>query len=177
MHNHELETLPPYTDADAPEAEAREEFHICDESSANWLLRKLAGIEAERARVTQQYQAIVAQLDSDAERLRFCYEAEFSDWTRRELARRKTTRKSLVLLQGTCQFRTVPAGVKVADISAALHYATAALPELVKTAPTLDTLRYRSAALTALNTTGEVLPGIERTEERESFTLKFGGKD
>ena len=172
----ETEFLPPYADADAPAEAGRVDFHIDSENAANWYLRKLANIEAEKARVQSQAGLIVAQLDSEANGLRFCYEGELQEYVRRELVKKGSRRKSLILLQGTCQFRTVPAGVKLVDLASATHYAACALPELVKMVPTLDTLRYRSAALTALAKTAEVLPGCETTTERESFSVKFGGK-
>ena len=164
------------TPAQATETETPPEFHIDSENAANWYLRKLANIESEKQRVTMQAAQIVKQLEADAEGLRYCFDGELEAWTRQELAKKGNRRKSLILLQGTLQFRTVPAGVKLADLASATHYATAVLPDLVKTTPTLDTLKYRSVALTALAKTGELLPGIEQTPEREAFTVKFGSK-
>ena len=177
MDPNETPEFAPVEDGHAPELETRPEFHITDEASANWLLRKLANIEAEKKRVTANAAAIVAQLDSDADRLLHVYGSELQAWTRAELARKGNRRKSLPLLQGTCQFRTVPAGVRLADLPAALSYAKNAVPHAVHTSVTLDTVKYRSVALTALATNGEVLPGMQRTEERESFSVKFGAKD
>ncbi len=150
---------------------ARPEFHIVDESSANWFLRKLAGIESEKARVRAQAAQIVAELDADAQRLRNLYEAEAREWAREELEKKGNRRKSLTLLQGTLAFRSVPAGLRVDDAAAALNHA--ATIGAVK----VDEAAYREAAIEAQKTTGELLPGVVVVPERESFAIRFGKGD
>jgi len=145
------------------------EFHITDEAGANWYARKLAGFEAERARVSAQAAKIKAQLDSDEKSLRDRFEAEAREWARAELDRRyKGRRKSLALLQGTFAFRAVPATLRVDDVAAALS--TAATLGAVK----VDAAAYRAAALDAQRTTGELLPGCALVPEREHFGINFG---
>lgn len=53
---------------------------------------------------------------------------------------------------------------------AALHYATEHLPDAVKTQQVLDREAYRAH----MEETGELLPGMEVTEERETFRVTFG---
>ena len=144
------------------------EFHITDEASANWLLRKLANLEAERARVKAQAARIVAQLDADEKHLRDLYEAEAREWARQELGKRAGRRRSLPLLQGTLAFRTVPPSLRVEDVAAALS--TAAELGAVR----VDVAAYRDAAITALQERGEILPGCVRDGEREHFAIRFG---
>ncbi len=153
---------------DDPQPE-RPEFHITDEAGANWYARKLAAIEAERARVTAQAAKIKAQLDSDEKSLRDRFEAEAREWARAELDRRyKGRRKSLALLQGTFAFRAVPATLRVDDVAAALD--RAASIGAVK----VDMDTYRKAALDAKKATGELLPGVVIVPEREHFGVSFG---
>jgi len=145
------------------------EFHITDEAGANWYARKLANIEAERARVKVQNAKINAQLDGDEKSLKDRFEAEAREWARAELDRRyKGRRKSLALLQGTFAFRTVPATLRVDDVAAALE--TAASMGAVK----VDVDTYRKAALDAKKKTGELLPGVVLVPEREHFGVNFG---
>jgi phage host-nuclease inhibitor protein Gam len=152
-----------------PEQQERPEFHIDSEERACWLLRKLANLDAERTRVRAQAAAIVAQLDSEEKSLRDRFEAETCAWARAELERRhKGRRKSLVLLQGTFAFRTVPATLRVDDLAAALN--TAVTVGAVK----VDTAAYRAAALNAQRTTGELLPGVVIAPEHETFAVRFG---
>ncbi len=148
---------------------ATTEFHITDEAGANWYARKLANIEAERARVKAQAAKIIAQLDGEENSLKDRFEAEAREWTRAEIERRyKGRRKSLALLQGTFAFRAVPATLRVDDLSAALN--TAAGLGAVK----VDEAAYRRAALDARNATGELLPGVVIMPEREHFGINFG---
>ena len=152
------------------------EFHIDSEGAANWYLRKLANIESEKQRIAAQAAKMLAALDADAQRLTRLYDGELQEYVRQELARQGNRRKSLHFLQGTTAFRTVPASVKVSDERAALAYARVSLPDAVRSVETLDTAKYREAAETALSF-GEVLPGVETTPQRESFTVKFGKTD
>ena len=146
-----------------------EAFCIDSEERANWYARKLAGFEAERARISAQAAKIKAQLDADEKSLRDRFEAEAREWARAELNRRyKGRRKSLALLQGTFAFRAVPATLRVDDVAAALE--TAASLGAVK----VDVDTYRRAALDAKKTTGELLPGVVVVPEREHFGVSFG---
>lgn len=157
-------------DTEPTEAPEREEFHIDSDGAANWYLRKLANIEAEKARVKAQAEAILTRLDCDAEGLRHLYQSELEAFCRSKIAQEKHRRKSVLFLQGTCQFRTLPARVVIRDPKAALDYARKHLPDAVRVQESLDTDAYRAA----IAATGELLPGSDREPERESFTLSFG---
>jgi len=144
------------------------EFHITDEAGANWYARKLAGIEAERARVKVQNAKINAQLDGDEKSLKDRFEAEAREWARAELAQRGNRRRSLALLQGTFAFRCVPATLRVDDLAAALNHAVEV------GAVKVDAAAYRAAALDAQRTTGELLPGCVIVPPSEHFGINFG---
>ena len=152
------------------QATERQEFHITDEASANWLLRKLANLEAEKQRVKAQAVEILASLDADAARLRFLYESELEHFTRERLTEGGGRTKTLRLLQGTVAFRTVPASLRVVDTDAALPHAHA----LGCTRTEVDAGAYRQAAQKTLADSGELLPGVEIVPERESFSIRFG---
>ena len=171
----ETEFLPPVTDADAPDVEAREEFTINTEDAANWYLRKLANIEAEKARVQSQAAAIVAQLDSEADSLRYIYEGQLQEYVRQELAKAGNRRKSLKFLQGTACFRKSPSGLTISDPAAALDFCRRNLPDAVKITESLDTTRYREFAEKMQSGGAESLPvGVETVPARESFRVTFG---
>ena len=173
-----MQTLEPTRE----QAEQTPQFHITSDAAANWYLRKLANIEAEQRRVQAQAAAIVRQLEADAERLRYLYEAELEQFVREKLStsgsrRNRRTgactdvrRKSVHFLQGTAGFRTVPASIRVTDSLAALDYATRHLPEAVRTQTVLDSARYRRL----VEETGELLPGVEIVPAQEAFRVSFG---
>jgi phage host-nuclease inhibitor protein Gam len=154
--------------------EAGERFHITTPEAADWLLRKLANIEAEKARVSAQAQKIVAQLSADAEALRRLYEGELVDFTRRTLAEAGRGRRTLHLLQGSVALRLVPASVRVSDPFAALSYAKQNTPDLVRRQETVDTAGYQQLAAKRLQESGDVLPGCESTPARETHRITFG---
>jgi phage host-nuclease inhibitor protein Gam len=150
------------------------QFHIDSDSAAEWLLRKLANIETEKARIQAQAAKMVRQLDADAQRLKHLYEGELLDYCRRRLAEKGNRRRSVTFLQGTVAFRTVAPSVKVSDPAAALVYAHDNGLPAVKTVVTLDAAAYRAQAEQHRQETGELLPGIETTPEHEEHRLTFG---
>jgi phage host-nuclease inhibitor protein Gam len=163
-----------HLDTDAQETTDRQQFHIDSDSAAEWLLRRLANIEAEKARITAQAAEMVRQLDSDAQRLRHLYEGELLDYCRRKMAEGGNRRRSCTFLQGTVAFRYVGPSVKVADPAAALVYAQDSGLPAVKTVVTLDAAVYRAEAERHMQETGELLPGVETTPEHETHRLTFG---
>ncbi len=147
-------------------------FCIDSDRAANWLLRKLGNIEAEKARVQAQAAAIIKALDADAERLQHLYGAQLEYYCRERIAQGRG--KTVRFLQGTCSLRAVPAAVRVADMGAALHYASENLPEVVRITRTLDGRAYADRAQKELKASGALLPGVEICPARESFSVKFG---
>lgn len=149
-------------------------FHITDAASANWLLRKLANLEAERKRIQAQSADILRSLTAQENRLRFLYEDELARWTQGQLEKEGGRTKTLRLLQGTCAFRTTPHSLRVLSSRDAMEYARAQGWDMVKTQETLDAQAYRQQAEAALHETGELLPGLEVVPERETFAIRFG---
>ncbi len=155
------------------------EFHITDEAGANWYARKLANIEAKRARVKAQAAKIIAGLDGDEYSLKDRFEAEAREWARAELAGRGNRRRSLALLQGTFTFRAVAAALDYAERRAAFKgnpdkTGPADFPNCARLEPTLDAATYRTAAADWYAQTGELLPGVASLPEHETFAVRFG---
>lgn len=152
-------------------------FCIDSIDRANWLVRKLANIDAEKKRVQTQAAAIVAQLEAEDRQLRFLFGEQLECFTRQELARRGGRRKSLVLLQGTCAFRSVPGGFRISDPAAALAYVqqeTGECTTLIDLKPVLKTEEFRALAEKEYRETGNLLPGTEDKPDAEQFSVKFG---
>ena len=153
-----------------------EPFMVNDEKSANWYLRKLANITGEQQRIQTQAAQIVAQLEADANGLKHLYAGQLEAYCRARLQETGNRRKSITMLQGTCAFRTVPAGFRLTDTAAALRFAKEC-GGMLKTVETLDAEAYRAAADHALEAYGELYPGMETTPEREAFSVRFGKTD
>ena len=154
----------------AAPAAAAPKFTIDSESAANWLLGKLASIDAEAARIKAQAEARANELRTDRERLLSRFGSELEAFARQEAERRR--RKTISLLQGSLSFRTVPSKLVISDGEAAFVNARTVCPEAIieQTTVRLDTAAYIAFA----EATGD-LTGIDRQPEREAFKIDTAG--
>ena len=164
-----IDEILPGESQDAPVVE-RAQFRVTDESSACWVLRRLAAIEAEAALVKAQAARRIEELAADRNRLLARFSSELEAWARQEAQRRR--RRSVTLMYGTLAFRSVPARLEIADAQAAADVALTL--GLVKPA-SADLAAYRKRAEEALGETGELLPGVALVEARESFSVRVAG--
>ena len=152
-----------------------ERFTIDTPEKADWLLRKLAGIDAEKATVQAMAAQRTQELDADRNALLSRFGAELEAWAREEATARR--RKTVTLLHGAISFRTVPAKLIVESEADAITTARAVAPETVtqETTERFDKAAFLAHAKAHLESTGEILPGLTQSEERESFSIKTGG--
>lgn len=158
--------------------EAPERFTISDEKSATWLLRKLRMIDEEKDAIKAATAQRLKELEADEDRLTHLYGEQLRTWAQGESEARRRQTITLPLAGMALAFRKTPARVGITDQSAAIAEATAR--GLVKTAP--DMSAYRVAAQEALETSGELLPGVELKPESTSFAWRAikagkGGQD
>ncbi|OGF05241.1 MAG: hypothetical protein A2W00_04650 [Candidatus Eisenbacteria bacterium RBG_16_71_46] len=132
---------------------------------------RYATLEAEAERVRAQSRELLTALQADYDSLMYRFGGELEHWTQEEIARRGGRRKSVITLQGTLALRTVPRSLRIADEQAAFAYAREQGMELITS---LNRQAYNRAAKTALEETGELLPGMETTPEHETFSIRFG---
>jgi phage host-nuclease inhibitor protein Gam len=154
-----------------PDGDAQR-WTITDEGGANWLLKKLAALDAERALVKAQAAEIVRSLDAEEARLRARHESDLRAWMEGELAA-KGKGKTLRLLYGTLAVRTVPASLRVCGTADAIEYARSQGWGCVEIVESLDADAYKQEAAAELAQTGQCLPGVEVVPERESFSIRF----
>lgn len=171
MITEEVQQAVAQLDVNSPDAQ---EFHINSVSSANWLLRQLANNQAEIERVKAQAADIVKSLEADNARLQGLYGSELELWARQELEAQGGRGKTLKLLQGSCAFRTVPQSLRVVDDNAAMECVKGEPVEQDVTRRVLMRDAYLRWAKEERDETGEILPGVEIVEERESFSIRFG---
>ena len=107
----------------------RERFAVTDESSANWVLRKLAYYKAKRERMVemarQEHEVIEARalkIIEPLDRQIFFFEQAFADqlraWTEAAIQGQKS--RSVQLLHGTLGFRHKPGKLNILDERAAI---------------------------------------------------------
>lgn len=141
------------------------EFHILDDASANWFLKKRNNKVAEIARIEAQAAAMIADLQRDVDSLETRFLGEMEEYARHKIAAAGGRRKSYRFFQGTVAFRTLGATPRLDDPGAALNRA-AELGHI-----RVDGDSYLKAAREHLKATGELLPGLVMRPVREKFTI------
>ncbi len=146
-------------------------FAVDSEARAEWLLRKLATIDAEAERMKANTCERLRELQTDRDRLLHRFGEQFMAWARGEAATRR--RKTVTLANGAVTFRATPARFAITNEDAAIEAARTACPAAlaVATVTRLD----RNALLGYVEATGEVLPGVEWIPAGESVSIKPGG--
>jgi phage host-nuclease inhibitor protein Gam len=113
-----------------------EAFTVRDLDSLEWYVDKLASIEDRKARIKAQADAMVHDLERDAESLKFQF-ADQAQKVLRELlqqpehAHRKS--KHIKFLTGTIGLRSVPARLVVTNQAQAVQFLRTLAPEVIET--------------------------------------------
>lgn len=153
-------------------------FEITDTGKAAWVIGKLLDRAAQRDRLKEQFRRMDKELERDLQGLAYRFGAGLEEWLRCELAklpRRKEPPKSVKTLQGTLGSRTVKGGLSIADEAAVRAWA-------LEQADPEEFGRYVSdfkvdakAVLAHAAATGEDVPGLERTQDRENYYVAGKG--
>ena len=149
---------------------APERFQITDEASAAWYLRKLGAIDGEIEAIRAATLQRVEELQSDRARLEGRFGAELEAWARQESEKRRRRTVTVPLAGMAVSFRTVAPRLelepmKAAEVAFTLGFVT---PPGV---PVADLRAFQAHAQSHFDATGELLPGVRRTEERESVKV------
>lgn len=144
-----------------------ERFVIDSEEKAEWALRKGAAIDAEITLLKSQYRARLSELEADKASWERRFVEELKAWA--ETERQKRRRQTVTTLAGTLAFRAVPARWTVTDEDAVLQACYDALPDAIVRTVSID----KKMLFEHVEATGELLPGVERTEAGESFSVRF----
>ena len=152
----------------------KQDFHIDSESSATWLLSKVRRIDEEQEAIKAATAQRLAELTTDRERLMGRFAAELEAWARQEAEARRRKTITLPLAGYAVSFRAVPSRLVVESEADAITTARAVAPETVtqETTERFDKAAFLAYAKAHLEATGEILPGLTQSEERESFSVK-----
>lgn len=155
--------------------ETGESFVIDSREKADWLLKRIAALEAEEALIATQAEKMLAQVRSDRERLTGRFLPQLETWARGELETTKSRRRSVSLFHGTVQFTTTAPRFIVESTDDAITTARAVAPQTVteETLTKLDKKAFLTYAAQRFEETGEILPGVTRTEAGERFAIRF----
>jgi len=100
--------------------EAKPEFHVTDEKSAEWVLEKLHALDGETAGLQMRLQAVQEQIGAMVREkqnrrnwMQMRFGAELEEFARKQLEGKKS--RSLKLLWGTLAFRTTNARIALRE--------------------------------------------------------------
>jgi hypothetical protein len=149
-------------------SEVDEAFHVRDEQSANWVLRKIVEERAYRHRVQQWCDAETRRSERREQFLMLRFGAELAEWTKRQLAGKFGKRRSIHLPSGKLGYRTTPAKLVVADEPRLIAWCRRNLPSAVKVVERV----LKSEVHSHIKTTGEVPEGAEISGGDDRFFVK-----
>ena len=144
-----------------------EGFSVRDESTANWLIRKIAECRAYRERVERWAAMEIKRAEREEAFFTTRFGGQLETWARRQIAKQHG-RKSIKLPAGTVGFRTEPIRLSVNDEPARLAWCKINLPEAIQTVQRV----LRSSVRKHIDSTGELPAGAEITGKGEKFYVK-----
>ena len=145
-----------------------EAFRVCDEASANWVVRRIT----EARKYAQHVEAWAAAELRRAEREeRFFlerYGPQLEAWARARLAEGKARGKSIRLPAGTIGFRATPPHLAVTDEPALLRWCKSHLPLAIRVREHV----LKNALQEHVRSTGECPQGAEFVAGGERFFVR-----
>lgn len=146
--------IPDTSDAETPSVP--EAFHIHDEKSANWVVRKIVEARAYREHVRDWAERETRRAERDEAFFLQRYGGELEAWLRHRLAEVGGRRRSIALPGGTVGYRRQPPKLLVTDEPAVIAWAGLVCPDAVET---VTRSRLRRRVLTDhVMQTGELPP-------------------
>lgn len=157
---------------------ATQEFHVTDEASADWVLKKLTESEAEIIKLNLMLESVAERLASErkaAERkvewLKARFGAELEQFAKENLPKGKRTWKGT---WGEVSFRTSPARLEVTDEETAIKWAERNCPSAVKVSKKFlkSELSTGFMGLASENALFRHESGLNYIPETETMTIK-----
>lgn len=136
---------------------------VLTEPTVDRVLARLGAIDDECDTLDRQYAAMKFDLIRQREEVLESYWPAVEEWAARRIAERGGPGKSVKLLHGTLQFRTVGGGLCVTDEAAAIrHVEQAGLHGMLRTKISLEVRAYLEFAekWARADNCGELLPGV-----------------
>lgn len=151
-----------------PTAEADQAFHVQDERTASWVVRKIVEERAHRQRVAEWAAAETRRSERREDFLHRRYGGELADWARRQLATRHGRQRSIHLPAGRIGFRLEPPRIVVADEPKLLAWCRRHLPSALRIVESVQKAELKRH----VQNTGECPGGAEIAGGGEKFYVK-----
>ncbi len=154
--------------AEAVNIDVDDTFHVRDEGSANWVLRKIIEARAYRERVARWAAAETIRAERQEAFLLHRFGSELESWAREQIGKQHGRRRSLALPAGVLGFRQEPMKLLVLDERALVGWCRAHLPVAIKVTESL----LKSEINAHFKDTGECPAGTEIGGGAERFYVK-----
>ena len=143
------------------------EFTVHDEASASWAIDKILAARERAARIRANCEEMIADAEKEASSTEQYLGPMVEAWARENLPRDK---KSIKLPTGKVQFRSVPGGARVTNDQVLMDWAQRCEPRVIveKVTARID----KSELDFYIQRTGDIPPGVEMVEGRETFSVK-----
>jgi len=145
-----------------------EGFHVHDEGSANWVVRRIIEARQYAQHVKEWAELECRRSQRDEDRLMFMFGRQLEAWVSERIAAMNGRRKSIPLPAGTVGFRHLNTTLVIIDEGAVLDWARQHQPKAIQTKEYLSktVINEHFAAL------GELPPGTQVEPEREKFYIR-----
>lgn len=144
---------------------AKAEFHVTDESSANWVLGKLLDCDEEEARIKAWYKSAMQEVERKREFFENRFGGELEAYAAQALAESKS--KSLKLPNGSIGFRSSKPGLVIVDEARVDLWASIHAPHILNVVTTLSKSRLKEY----YEATGEIPDGADLGETALKFYI------
>jgi hypothetical protein len=148
--------------------EVDDRFHVRDDQSASWVVRKISEERAYRQRVAVWCDAETRRSEGREAFLLHRFGAELTEWTRQQLAKQFGKRRSIHLPAGVVGFRVEPTRIVVADEPKLIAWCRQHLPMALKVVQSV----VKSEINAHIKGTGECPDGAEIAGGGEKFYVK-----
>jgi hypothetical protein len=152
-----------------------EAFHVCDASSANWLVRKIVEARQYGQRVKAWAELELRRAHRDEQFLLKRFGAELEAWARQQIGEQHDGRRSVNLPAGSIGFRVEPTRLAILDETKLLAWCRANLPSAIRVIESVP----KTPLMEHIHQTGEMPDGaeIQGGGERFHITAKNLGMD
>jgi hypothetical protein len=148
-------------------------FHVHDEATANWVVRRVLEARAYGERVRDWAAQEIARSKHEEDRLMYLFGTQLRQWTSGEIAKFRGRRRSLNLPSGQVGFRHSGARLTVIDEPAAVEWAIQHCPVAIRTIHKIVVNELQDH----FEKTGEIpAEGTEIIPEHDRFVIQMGTK-
>lgn len=143
-------------------------FHIRDEGSANWAVRKILECRAYRERVARWAQAETLRAERQETFFMHRFGGELEAWAREQIGKQHGRARSIALPAGVLGVRREPTKLLVVDERALVGWCRTHLPAAIKVTESL----LKSEIQAHIKSTGECPSGAEMGGGAERFYIR-----